>query len=89
MQSPVADLLDVARIESGGFTVDRADVDAAGVMEEMRRMFESAAAVKGIRLEVDASGFLPPLSPTAAASSRSWRTSSAMRYALRTTEVCV
>jgi len=61
MQSLVADLLDVARIESGGFTVDRADVDAAGVMEEMRRMFESAAAEKGIRLEVDASGFLPPL----------------------------
>ena len=61
MQSLVGDLLDVARIESGGFTVDRTDVDAADVVEEMRRMFESAAAEKGIRFEVDASGFPPPL----------------------------
>ncbi len=61
MQSLVGDLLDVARIESGGFTVDRTDVDAADVLEEMRRMFESAAAEKGIRFEVDASGFVPPL----------------------------
>jgi signal transduction histidine kinase len=61
MQALVGDLLDVARIESGGFAVDRTDVDAADVMEEMRRMFESAAAEKGIRFEVDASGFLPTL----------------------------
>jgi signal transduction histidine kinase len=61
MQSLIGDLLDVARIESGGFTVDRTEVDAADVIEEMRRMFESAAAEKGIRFEVDASGFLPPL----------------------------
>ncbi|HXH90519.1 MAG TPA: HAMP domain-containing sensor histidine kinase [Thermoanaerobaculia bacterium] len=61
MQSLVGDLLDVARIESGGFTVDRTDVDAADVIEEMRRMFEPAAAEKGIRFEADASGVLPPL----------------------------
>jgi signal transduction histidine kinase len=61
MQSLVGDLLDVARIESGGFTVDPTDVDAAGVLEEMQRMFESAAAEKGIRFEADASGYLPPL----------------------------
>ncbi len=61
MQSLVGDLLDVARIEDGGFTVDRTDVDAADVMDEMRRMFESAAAEKGIRFEVDASGCVPPL----------------------------
>jgi signal transduction histidine kinase len=61
MQAIIGDLLEVARIESGGFAVDRTDVDAADVMEEMRRMFESAAAEKGIRFEVNASGFLPPL----------------------------
>lgn len=61
MESLVTDLLDVARIESGGFTVELTDVDTADVMEEMRRMFESAAAEKGIRFEVDASGFLLPL----------------------------
>lgn len=61
MQSLVSDLLDVARIEDGGFTVERTRVEAADVLEEMRRMFESAAAQKGIRFEVDASGDVPPL----------------------------
>ena len=61
MQSLVNDLLDVARIESGGFTVDRTRVEAADVMEEMRRMFESAATEKGLRFEVDVSGQVPPL----------------------------
>jgi len=61
MQSLVGDLLDVARIEDGGFTVDRGRVEAAGVIEELRRMFESAAAEKGICFEVDASGGVPPL----------------------------
>jgi len=61
MQSLVNDLLDVARIESGGFTVERTRVEAADVMEEMRRMFESAAAEKGIRFEVEAAGDVPPL----------------------------
>lgn len=61
MQSLVNDLLDVARIESGGFTVERTRVEASDVMEEMRRMFESAAAEKGIRFEVDAAGGVRPL----------------------------
>jgi signal transduction histidine kinase len=61
MQSLVSDLLDVARIESGGFTVERARVEAADVMEEMRRMFESAAAEKGLCFEVEAFGGVPPL----------------------------
>jgi signal transduction histidine kinase len=61
MQSLVSDLLDVARIESSGFTVDRTRVEAAEVMEEMRRMFESAAAEKGLRFEVEVSGGVPPL----------------------------
>ncbi len=61
MQSLVGDLLDVARIEEGGFTVDRTSVEVAEVMEEVRRMFESTAAEKGIRFEVDASRAVPPL----------------------------
>jgi len=61
MQSLVSDLLDVARIESGGFTVERTRVEAAEVMEEMRRMFGPAAAEKGLRFEVEAMGSLPPL----------------------------
>lgn len=61
MQSLVNDLLDVARIESGGFTVERTRVEIADVLEEMRRMFETAAAEKGIRFQVDASGGVPPL----------------------------
>jgi len=61
MQSLVGDLLDVARIEEGGFTVERTEVDAAGVMDEMRRMFESTAAGKGIRFEVDIPRGVPPL----------------------------
>lgn len=59
MQSLVNDLLDVARIESGGFTVERARMDPADVMEELRRMFESEAAAKGIRFEVVSSGARP------------------------------
>ena len=61
MQSLVSDPLDVARIEDGGFTVDRTRVDAAEVMEEMRRMFASAAAEKGLRFEVESNGDVPPL----------------------------
>lgn len=61
MQLLVNDLLDVARIESGGFTVERTRVEAADVSEEMRRMFESAAAAKGLRFEVEATGGVPPL----------------------------
>jgi len=61
MQLLVNDLLDVARIEDGGFTVDRTRVEAADVIEEMRRMFETTAAAKGIRFEVDDSGVVPPL----------------------------
>jgi signal transduction histidine kinase len=61
MQSLVGDLLDVARIEEGGFTVDRTRVEVAEVMEEVRRMFESTAAEKGICFEVDASRVVPPL----------------------------
>jgi signal transduction histidine kinase len=61
MQSLVADLLDVARIEDGGFTVDRASVEVAEVLEEVRWMFESKAAEKGICFEVDASRDIPPL----------------------------
>lgn len=61
MQWLVSDLLDVARIESGGFTVDRTHVEAADIVEEMRRTYESAAAQKGIRFEVEAVGDVPPL----------------------------
>ena len=61
MQSLVNDLLDVARIESGGFTVERTRVEAADVMEEMRRMFDSAAAEKGLCFDVEASDGVPPL----------------------------
>ena len=61
MQLLVGDLLDVARIEEGGFTVDRTAVDAAGVLDEIRRMFESTAAGKGIRFEIDVPRGVPPL----------------------------
>ena len=61
MQLLVADLLDVARIEHGGFNVDRTSVDVADVMQEMRTMFESAAVEKGIRLEIDVCRGIPPL----------------------------
>jgi signal transduction histidine kinase len=61
MQSLVGDLLDVSRIENGGFTVDCTSVEVADVLEEVRWMFASAAAEKGICLEVDASRDIPPL----------------------------
>lgn len=61
MQLLVADLLDVARIEKGGFNVDRTSVDIAGVMEEMRMMFESAAVAKGIHLDIEVRRDIPPL----------------------------
>ena len=61
MQSLVADLLDVARIEAGGFTVDCTGVAVAEVMEEVRGMFEATAADKGICLTVDTSSDVPPL----------------------------
>jgi signal transduction histidine kinase len=61
MQSLVGDLLDVARIEEGGFAIDRTEVDAGGVMEEIRRMFESIAAEKGVRFEVDVPRGIQPL----------------------------
>ena len=61
MQVLVADLLDVARIEKGGFAVDRGPIEVGGVIREMRLMFESAAAAKGISLETDASSAVPAL----------------------------
>jgi signal transduction histidine kinase len=61
MQALIADLLDVARIEGGGFIVDRTRVEVADVMQETRRMFESIAAEKGIRFRVDSCSDVLPL----------------------------
>ena len=61
MQSLVADLLDVSRIEEGGFIVDPTRVDVPDVMREIRTLFEPAAVEKGIGLEIDDCRDVPPL----------------------------
>jgi PAS domain S-box-containing protein len=56
----INDVLDVSKIEAGRASVRAVDFSLAGMIEDMRTMFEARAAEKGLRLLVDVDGSLPP-----------------------------
>lgn len=56
MQRIVDDLLDLSRIESGGWRLRLAHVDAPGVVADVFGTVQAAAAAKGLRLSAD----IPP-----------------------------
>jgi two-component system phosphate regulon sensor histidine kinase PhoR len=56
MQRIVDDLLDLSRIESGGWVPNPVWVDAAGLVRDVFTTVESAARAKGVRLVTEADG---------------------------------
>jgi PAS domain S-box-containing protein len=55
----IDDLLDVARIEAGHFSVDRKPEESRSLLEEAVKLHEPQAREKGIRLETNVSQSLP------------------------------
>ncbi len=56
MNAMVSDLLDVAKIENGGLTVNKADLDLARLLEDTSTVWRDQAQTKGLgfRLDLDA-----------------------------------
>jgi PAS domain S-box-containing protein len=61
MERLVDDLLDVARIEAGGLSLELGPVDAAALVGDTAALFEAASGEKAMRLEVHVEDGLPPL----------------------------
>jgi len=60
MRALVDDILDVAKMETGNLTIERAPVDLAAMLRDVSRMWEDQAAAKGVAFELDVSD-APPL----------------------------
>lgn len=54
MQALIEDLLDVSRIEAGGFVVRPSSEELGPILEEARALFAEQAAAKAVRLGVEA-----------------------------------
>ncbi len=59
MRALVDDILDVAKMETGNLTVERAPVDLPAMLKDVSRMWEDQAASKGIGFTLDASDAPP------------------------------
>jgi signal transduction histidine kinase len=57
----VNDILDVARIEAGKVLPDRTKVDVTGMIDRVRRNFDTLATKKGLHLKVELPPQLPPV----------------------------
>ncbi|MBW8843050.1 MAG: tetratricopeptide repeat protein [Sphingomonadales bacterium] len=55
MRALVDDILDVAKMETGNLTIERAPVDLAAMLRDVSRMWEDQAAAKGVAFELDVS----------------------------------
>jgi signal transduction histidine kinase/CheY-like chemotaxis protein len=60
MRALVDDILDVAKMETGNLTIERAPVDLAAMLRDVSRMWQDQAAAKGVEFELDVSE-APPL----------------------------
>jgi PAS domain S-box-containing protein len=61
MDRLICDLLDVARMEAGSFSIQQAHVDVGALLEETLKMFESQARAKKIIVTTDVPTGLPPV----------------------------
>ena len=57
----VNDILDVAKIEAGKVLPDRTKVDVTGMVDRVRRNFDTLAIKKGLHLKVELPEQLPPV----------------------------
>ncbi|MBL0209826.1 MAG: PAS domain S-box protein [Holophagaceae bacterium] len=57
----INDILDISKIEAGQMELEELPFDARKVGEEVRSLFTSQAAQKGLAFSVDIDGTLPPL----------------------------
>lgn len=55
MRALVDDILDVAKMETGNLTIERAPVDLAAMLRDVSRMWQDQAAAKGVGFELDLS----------------------------------
>lgn len=53
MRALVDDILDVAKMETGNLTIERAPVDLPAMLKDVSRMWEDQAAAKGLGFELD------------------------------------
>jgi signal transduction histidine kinase len=60
MRALVDDILDVAKMETGNLTIERAPVDLAAMLRDVSRMWQEQAAAKGVEFALDV-GEAPPL----------------------------
>jgi len=55
MRALVDDILDVAKMETGNLTIERAPVDLPAMLKDVSRLWQEQAAAKGIGFELDTS----------------------------------
>jgi signal transduction histidine kinase len=56
MKALVDDILDIARIDAGGLTIDSISMDFRQLIEDARRLWQTQAAAKCLSLEIDLAG---------------------------------
>ncbi|MEO5937906.1 MAG: ATP-binding protein, partial [Sphingomonas sp.] len=56
MRALVDDILDVAKMETGNLTVEKAPVDLPAMLRDVSRMWEDQARAKGLTFDLDISG---------------------------------
>jgi signal transduction histidine kinase/CheY-like chemotaxis protein len=59
MRALVDDILDVAKMETGNLTIERAPLDLAAMLRDVSRMWQDQAAAKGVAFELDVSDAPP------------------------------
>jgi signal transduction histidine kinase len=59
MRALVDDILDVAKMETGNLTIERAPVDLPAMLRDVSRLWQEQAAAKGIGFELDTTGTPP------------------------------
>ncbi len=53
MRALVDDILDLAKMETGNLTIERADIDLRAIMDETGRLWTEKAGIKGLELVVE------------------------------------
>jgi PAS domain S-box-containing protein len=61
MDRLIYDLLDVARMEAGSFSIQPSDVDIGALLEETLKLCQSQARAKGITISAEIPAGLPPV----------------------------
>ena len=59
MRALVDDILDVAKMETGNLTIEKAPVDLPAMLRDVSRMWEDQARAKGLGFELDLAGTPP------------------------------